>query len=36
MKGSEEDREDWAETYCQPLPLRLPLPYPRQLPREPG
>ena len=34
--ATEEDREDWAETYNQPLPPRLPLPYPRQLPREPG
>jgi len=34
--ASEEEREDWAELYNQPLPPRLPLPYPRQLPREPG
>jgi hypothetical protein len=34
--ATEEEREDWAETYYQPLPMQLPLPYPRQLPREPG
>ncbi|MEN6408046.1 MAG: hypothetical protein ABFC77_16450 [Thermoguttaceae bacterium] len=34
--ATEDEREDWAEMYAQPLPPMLPLPYPRQLPREPG
>jgi hypothetical protein len=34
--ATEEDREDWSESYGLPLPPRLPLPYPRKLPREPG
>jgi hypothetical protein len=34
--ATEEEREDWSETYHQPLPLQLPVPYPRHLPREPG
>jgi len=33
--ASEEDREEWADCYYQPLPPREPLPHPRQLPREP-
>lgn len=33
--ASEEEREDWADTYHQPLPPALPAPYPRDLPREP-
>ena len=33
--ASEEEREDWADCYQQPLPLHCPLPYPRDLPREP-
>ncbi len=31
-----EDREDWAETYHQPLPPAFPPPHPRDLPGEPG
>jgi hypothetical protein len=34
--ASEEEREDWAEQYGQPLPPTAPPPYPRRLPREPG
>ncbi len=34
--ASEEERQDWAENYRQPLPPHLPPPYPRDLPREPG
>jgi hypothetical protein len=34
--ATEEEREEWAETYRQPLPPTAPLPYPRDLPREPG
>ena len=34
--ASEEERQEWAESYRQPLPPRTPLPYPRNLPREPG
>jgi len=34
--ASEEERADWAETYRQPLPPRLPRPYKRRLPHEPG
>ncbi|MGO8690439.1 MAG: hypothetical protein ACLQLG_12525 [Thermoguttaceae bacterium] len=34
--ASDEEREEWAEAYRQPLPPRTPLPYPRNLPREPG
>jgi len=33
--ATEEEREDWAETYRQPLPPRAALPHPRDLPREP-
>ena len=33
--ASDEEREDWAECYHQPLPERQSLPYPRRLPREP-
>ena len=33
--ASEEERQEWAENYRQPLPPRLPPPYPRDLPREP-
>lgn len=33
--ASEEEREEWAETYGQPLPPTSPLPYPRDLPTEP-
>jgi len=33
--ASEEEREDWADLYRQPLPPQLPPPYPRTLPREP-
>ena len=34
--ATDEEREDWAEMYNQPLPPALPLPYPRHLPSEPG
>jgi len=34
--ATEEEREDWAETYNQPLPLACPPPYPRDLPCEPA
>ena len=34
--ATEEDRQDWAESYLQPLPPAVPLPYPRQLPSEPN
>jgi hypothetical protein len=34
--ATEEEREDWADSYGQPLPPTLPLPYPRDLPCEPG
>ena len=34
--ATEEEREDWADMYSQPLPMQLPPPYPRHLPREPG
>ena len=34
--ASEEEREDWAATYRQPLPPTAPPPYPRSLPHEPG
>ncbi len=34
--AGEEAREDWAATYRQPLPPSCKLPYPRDLPREPG
>jgi hypothetical protein len=34
--ASEEEREEWAECYHQPLPERDPAPYPRKLPREPA
>ncbi len=33
--ASQEERQDWAETYRQPLPPRAARPYPRVLPREP-
>ena len=33
--ATEQEREDWAETYRQPLPPVIPPPYPRQLPKEP-
>ena len=34
--ATDEEREDWAETYRQPLPPSAALPYPRALPSEPG
>lgn len=34
--ATEEERQDWAATYRQPLPPTCPLPYPRRLPREPA
>jgi hypothetical protein len=34
--ATEEEREDWAATYHQPLPPATERPYPRKLPREPG
>ena len=34
--ASEEDRQQWADTYRQPLPPSAPLPHPRNLPREPS
>ena len=34
--ASEEEREEWADCYRQPLPPRETLPHPRMLPREPG
>jgi hypothetical protein len=34
--ATEDEREEWAASYDQPLPPRCPLPYPRMLPREPG
>jgi hypothetical protein len=34
--ATDAEREDWAESYRQPLPPREPLPFPRQLPREPN
>jgi len=33
--ASDQEREDWADLYNQPLPPQLPPPYPRRLPREP-
>jgi len=33
--ASEEERQEWAELYAQPLPPTAPPPYPRSLPREP-
>jgi len=33
--ASDEEREEWSETYGQPLPPRLAPPHPRSLPREP-
>ncbi len=33
--ASEQEREEWAATYRQPLPPPAPLPYPRDLPTEP-
>jgi len=34
--ATDQERDDWAETYRQPLPPTAPLPYPRTLPREPN
>jgi hypothetical protein len=34
--ATDEDRDDWMETYGQSLPPAEPPPYPRRLPREPG
>ena len=34
--ATEEEREDWATTYRQPLPPKFPMPFPRQLPSEPA
>jgi hypothetical protein len=34
--ASDEEREEWANCYHQPIPPREPPPYPRTLPREPG
>jgi hypothetical protein len=34
--ASEEEREEWADLYGQPLPEPQSLPFPRKLPREPG
>jgi hypothetical protein len=34
--ATEEARLDWAEMYRQPLPPSCPVPFPRELPREPG
>ena len=34
--ATEEQREDWAETYRQPLPPASPPPYPRRLPKDPA
>ena len=34
--ASDEEREEWAESYHQPLPERQTPPNPRRLPREPG
>jgi hypothetical protein len=33
--ATEDEREEWAETYHQPLPPPEPLPFPRNLPAEP-
>jgi len=33
--ATEEERDDWAESYHQPLPQKTPLPHPRRLPHEP-
>lgn len=33
--ASDEEREEWSQTYHRPPPPRLKPPYPRQLPREP-
>jgi hypothetical protein len=33
--ASDEDREEWAESYRQPLPPKRVPPYPRHLPQEP-
>jgi hypothetical protein len=33
--ASDEERDDWAETYHQPVPPRKLPPYPRHLPQEP-
>ena len=33
--ATEEERQDWAESYGQPLPPTAPPPHPRRLPREP-
>jgi hypothetical protein len=34
--ATEEEREDWAKTYRQPLPPTAPPPHPRNLPHEPS
>jgi len=34
--ATEEEREDWATNYRQPLPCKRRLPYPRRLPHEPN
>lgn len=34
--ATEEERDDWAATYRQPLPPAAKCPYPRKLPREPS
>jgi hypothetical protein len=34
--ATEEERQDWTETYRRPLPPTAPPPWPRDLPREPG
>jgi hypothetical protein len=33
--ASDEEREEWADSYEQPLPPKAELPYPRELPFEP-
>ena len=33
--ASDEERQEWGETYRQPLPPQCASPYPRNLPREP-
>lgn len=33
--ASDDERDDWSEQFHEPLPPRLPLPYPRNLPRRP-
>lgn len=34
--ASDEERQDWAARYRQPLPPKSPPPFPRRLPQEPG